>query len=175
MPTVQYRDLVCPGEFTDIYLAKRGCRVNFWIVWMLYGMGFANMGDLWACELAQRLGHENQEVSRRFDRFLHHIANFPGCISHELMSLTNKIQTFWYVFILSCHSVISIYSYKVPAPFRDCCKSGFGSPTAAVVHKGRQGPGHKGLVGYWHLSFHPEWGGDVVCRVLWVLGSFAKI
>ena len=29
---------------------------------MLYGMGFANMGDPWAWELAQRLGHEIQEV-----------------------------------------------------------------------------------------------------------------
>lgn len=111
------------------------------------------MGDPWAWELAQRLGHENQEVSRRFDRFRHHITNFPGCISHELMSLTNKIQTFWYAFMWACHSVISIYPYKVPAPFRDCCKSGFGSPTAAVVHKGRQGPGHKGLVGYLLMLF----------------------
>ena len=81
--------------------------------------------------------------------------------------------------------MIAIYSYKVPAPFRDCCKSGLRVSHGGRGPQGPPGPGPQGpggkwkahIVGYLHLSFHPDWGGGtyVVCRVLWVLGSFAKI
>ena len=48
------------------FLRQKGkCMVN--TVSGSYGMGFANMGDRWVRELAQRLGHDDQEVSRRFE------------------------------------------------------------------------------------------------------------